>query len=149
MKHSIVIFLITSQTSYIPPLFPDKVNSHSINVRPDQVRLLASVRESELALIPRLYSGDCRNRDHQSINQSSSTLLMNTLFPLLMLSLLLFVSLLQCFDFTIAPICHVLLFKSFIMTQNNDVENFFLICSKGRPTFDANFKAIDCCYQVK
>ena len=145
MKYSIVIFLITSQTSYIPPLFPDKVNSHSINVRPDQVRLLASVRESELALIPRLYSGDCRNRDHQSINQSSSTLLMNTLFPLLMLLLLLFVSLLQCFDFTIAPICLVILFKSFIMTENNDGENFFLICSKGRPSFDAkNFKAIDC-----
>ena len=46
-------------------------------------------------------------------------------------------------------ICHVILFKSFIMTENNDGENFFLICSKGRPTFDANFKAIDCCYQVK
>jgi len=60
--------------------------------------------------------------------------MMNTFFPLLLLLLLfLFASLLQCFDFTIAPICQVILFKSFIMKENNDVENFFLICSRVAP----------------
>ena len=43
-----------------------------------------------------------------------------------------FICLLQCFDFTIVPIWQVTLFKSFIMKENNDVENF-LICSRVAP----------------